>query len=70
MKKARDMTADEVMAAIRGHSPLARAHAILSDGIGRIEQADMQRKSLAPIERRRMELEIAQEIMSLFVAVS
>jgi len=70
MKKAKDMTADEVMMAIKGGDPLARAHAILSAGIGRMEQAEMQIKTLAPIERRRMELEIAQDIMSLFVAIS
>jgi hypothetical protein len=70
MKKARDMTDREVLDAVQSTDPLARVRALFSQGMARIEQADMQRKSLAPIERRRMELEIAQEIMSLFVAIS
>lgn len=70
MKKAKDMTDAEVMAELRSGSPLARAHAVVSDGIGRIDQAYRQRDKPSPIQARRMELEIAQDVMSLFVAIS
>jgi hypothetical protein len=70
VKKARNMTDNEVLDAIRGGTPLANAYAIVSNGLASINLDMKKDGGIKPIERRRMELEIAQKIMSLFVAIS
>jgi hypothetical protein len=63
------LTDDEVMALLRGDTPLNRARAIFSGECGRIEQAAMQRRSPSPVEIRRMEFEAVRRITAGYVTL-
>jgi hypothetical protein len=56
------MTDDEVMAALRGDTPLNRARQVFSSACGWIDQAEQQRTPLSPIALRRMEFEAVRAI--------
>lgn len=60
------MTGREVLDALRADTPLARIARVFSDGYAEIDQAARQRRPASPIEIRRMELQAANRIASLF----
>ena len=55
----------ELMMDVR--SPLNKARQVFSFSMAAIEQAESQRKSLSPIERRRMEFEAVEKILEVFL---
>lgn len=61
-----EMTDREVLDAMNADTPLARVRTIFSRCSAEIEQAGMQRRSLTPIEMRRLELQAANNILELF----
>lgn len=67
------LTDDQVMALLRGDSPLNRARATFSGFAARIEQAGQQRQPIGPIEMRRLEFEaiaaIAKDLGSIGAAI-
>jgi len=65
----RKMTDDEVLANMRGQTPLDKARRSLSGACARIEQAGSQRAPLAPIDLRRMEFEAVAEIAAALANV-
>lgn len=56
------MTDAEVMEALRSDSNLNRARQVFSSQCGLIDQAAHQKRSITPIELRRMEFEAVQNI--------
>lgn len=60
------MTDDEVMALIKGDSPLNKARQIFSSYSAMIEQDQMQRRPSGPIEILRMQFEAVQRIREIF----
>lgn len=62
------MTDSEVMAELRGDTPLNRARREFSSACGQIDQAARQRHGLNPVEMRRMEFEAVAKIVAAYVA--
>lgn len=58
------MSDAEVMEALRGDTPFNRARQQFSWACGRIEQAQLQRTPISPIEIRRMEFEAVKSIVA------
>jgi hypothetical protein len=62
----KNMTADEVLNALKADSPLSRVRRELSSFVGQQEQAREQRRIISSIEMRREELQAANRILDLF----
>ena len=65
MKPASEMTDLEIVQSLRDGSLRSRIRAVIYHGAALLEQADAQRRPPSSVERRRMELKIAEEIMAL-----
>ena len=63
------LTDSEVIALLRGNSPLNAARSALSAEIGKAEVEDMQRTPLTSIERRRSEFEAVERLRPFFAAL-
>jgi len=60
------MTDEEILAACRADSPLARVRAVLYENLAVMEHESAQGPPKTPLENRRQELQIANEICALF----
>lgn len=56
------MTDEEIAFNMRHDTRLNRVRAVFSGEVGRLEQAEQQRKKPTPVERRRMEFEAVRKI--------
>ena len=65
MKPASEMTDLEIVQSLRDGSLRSRIRDAIYHGAARLEQADAQRRPPSIMQRRRMEFEIAEEIMAL-----
>ena len=65
-KRFQDMTDREILQAMQGPGPMAKARSELSSAIGRMEQAGQQRQPQSIFEMRRMEFESLERILGAF----
>ncbi len=65
-KTIAEMSNGDLLQAMRADTPLARVRAVFAENYAEIEQREMQRERLTPIERRRMEMQAANRILELF----
>lgn len=56
----------EVLQACRADTPLAKGRAIFAEGAATIEQDALNRVPMTPLEMRRYELQVANNILELF----